>query len=77
MGFLKDHIGPNTVCCLLGIHADDTVIYFSYFSPGLFKQVLQNDRPNYVEQWLASNMRLVLDQSKTICMLFGTRQLKT
>ena len=49
-----------------------TVIYFSATSPGLIKQVLQNDL-NYVEQWLQEN-KLVLNQSKTKWMLFGTRQ---
>ena len=33
----------------IGMYADDTVIYFSATSPGLIKQVLQNDL-NYVEQ---------------------------
>ena len=39
---------------------------------GKKKQVLQNDL-NYVEQWLQEN-KLVLNQSKTKWMLFGTRQ---
>ena len=56
----------------IGMYADDTVIYFSGSSPGLIKQVLQNDL-NYVEQWLQEN-KLVLNQSKTKWMLFGTRQ---
>ena len=56
----------------IGMYADDTVIYFSATSPGLIKQVLQNDL-NYVEQWLQEN-KLVLNQSKTKWMLFGTRQ---
>ena len=56
----------------IGMYADDTVIYFSATSPGLMKQVLQNDL-NYVEQWLQEN-KLVLNQSKTKWMLFGTRQ---
>ena len=54
------------------MYADDTVIYFSAFSPDLTKQVLQNDL-NYVEQWLQEN-KLVLNQSKTKWMPFGTRQ---
>ena len=41
-------------------------------SPGLIKQVLQNDL-NYVEQWLQEN-KVVLNQSKTKWMLFKTRQ---
>ena len=56
----------------IGMYADDTVIYFSATSPGLIKQVLQNDL-NYVEQWLQES-KLVLNQSKTKWMLFGTRQ---
>ena len=56
----------------IGMYADDTVIYFSATSPSLIKQVLQNDL-NYVEQWLQEN-KLVLNQSKTKWMLFGTRQ---
>ena len=47
----------------IGMYADDTVIYFSATSPGLIKQVLQNDLI-YVEQWLQEN-KLVLNQSKT------------
>ena len=39
---------------------------------GPFKQILQNDL-NYVEQWSQEN-KLVLNQSKTKWMLFGTRQ---
>ena len=54
------------------MYADDTVIYFSACSPGLTKQVLQNDL-NYVEQWLQEN-KLVLNHSKTKWMPFGTRQ---
>ena len=54
----------------IGMYADDTVIYFSASSPGLTKQVLQNDL-NYVEQWLQEN-KLVLNQSKTKWMPFGT-----
>ena len=46
----------------IGMYADDTVIYFSATSPGLIKQVLQNDLI-YVEQWLQEN-KLVLNQSK-------------
>ena len=53
-------------------HADGAVIYFSDTSPDLIKQVLRNDL-NYVEQWLQEN-KLVLNQSKTKWMLFGTRQ---
>ena len=56
----------------IGMYADDTVIYFSASSPGLTKQVLQNDL-NYVEQWLQEN-KLVLNQSNTKWMPFGTRQ---
>ena len=56
----------------IGMYADDTVIYFSATSPDLIKQVLQNDL-NYVEQWFQEN-KLVLNQSKTKWMLFGTRQ---
>ena len=56
----------------IGMYADDTVIYFSATSAGLIKQVLQNDLI-YVEQWLQEN-KLVLNQSKTKWMLFGTRQ---
>ena len=48
------------------MYADDTVIYFSATSPGLIKQV-----PNNVEQWLQEN-KLVLSQSKTKWILFGT-----
>ena len=40
--------------------------------PDVIKQVLQNDLTN-VEKWLVSN-RLILNQSKTKWMLFGTRQ---
>ena len=50
----------------IGMYADDTVIYFSATSPGLIKQV-----PNNVEQWLQEN-KLVLSQSKTKWILFGT-----
>ena len=55
------------------MYADASVIYFSDFSAEITKQVLQNDHLNNVEQWLASN-RLVLNQSKTKWMPFGTRQ---
>ena len=56
----------------IGMYADGTVIFFSASGPVLIKQVLQNDL-NYVEQWLQEN-KLVLNQSKTKWMLFGTRQ---
>ena len=56
----------------IGTYADASVIYFSDVSAEIIKQVLQNGLNN-VEQWLASN-RLVLNQSKTKWMLFGTRQ---
>ena len=56
----------------IGMYADDTVIYFSDSCPDVIKQVLQNDLTN-VEKWLVSN-RLILNQSKTKWMLFGTRQ---
>lgn len=56
----------------IGMYANDTVIYFSDTSPCLIKQVLQNDL-NYIEQWLQET-KLVLNQSKTKWMLFGTRQ---
>ena len=56
----------------IGMYADDTVIYFSASNPSLTKQVLQNDL-NYVEQWLKEK-ELVLNQSKTKWMSFGTRQ---
>ena len=75
---LKSSIGiiNDLPQCLLkpsiGMNVDDMVIYFSDSSPGLIKQVAQNDL-NYVEQWLASN-RLVLNQSKTKWMLFGITQ---
>ena len=46
-----------------GVHADDTVIYFSDTSLGLIMQVLQNDL-NYVEQWLQEN-KIELNWSKT------------
>ena len=56
----------------IGMYADLTVVYFSDSSAEIIKQVLQNDLDN-VEQWLASN-RLVANQRKTKCILFGTRQ---
>ena len=53
------------------MYADDTVSDFSDSNSEIIKQVLQNDL-NSVNQWLVSN-RLVLNQSETKWMMFGTR----
>ena len=54
------------------MYADDTVIYFSDFSPVEIKRAVQDDLDR-IAQWMDTN-RLILNQSKTKGMLFGTRQ---
>ena len=60
------------VNCSIGMYADDTVIYFSDFSPVEIKRAVQDDLDR-IAQWMDTN-RLILNQSKTKGMLFGTRQ---
>ena len=55
------------------MYADDTVIYYTGSHVNTIRQNLQEDLKR-VEQWLRSN-RLILNQSKTKGLLFGTRQL--
>ena len=83
-GSSRIHIGPNTVCDLhqWSSTMSNEIVHrhvcwrhshsFSDTSPGLTKLTPQNDL-NSVEQWLHEN-KLVLNQSKTKWMLFGTRQ---
>lgn len=56
----------------ISMYADDTVIYFTGGDISTIKGALQEDL-NCVEQWMTEN-QLVLNQSKTKGLLFGTRQ---
>ena len=55
------------------MYADDTVIYYSGSEVSNIRENLQEDL-NRVEKWLV-NSKLILNQSKTKGLLFGTRQL--
>ena len=55
------------------MYADDTVIYYSGSEVSNIRETLQEDL-NRVEQWLTDS-KLILNQSKTKGLLFGTRQL--
>ena len=55
------------------MYADDTVIYYSGSEVSSIRNNLQEDL-NRVDQWLV-NSKLILNQSKTKGLLFGTRQL--
>ena len=57
----------------ISMYADDTVIYYSGSHVNAIKEKLQEDLKR-VKQWLTSN-RLILNQSKTKGLLYGTRQL--
>ena len=57
----------------ISMYADDTVIYYSGCHVNVIRKNLQEDLQR-VEQWLTSN-RLILNQSKSKGLLFGTRQL--
>lgn len=54
------------------MYANDTVIYYSNTNQSTIIKTLQDDLDNVV-RWL-ENGRLILNQSKTKCMLFGTYQ---
>ena len=57
----------------ISMYADDTVIYYSGSEVSNIRETLQEDL-NRVEQWLTDS-KLILNQSKTKGLLFGTRQL--
>ena len=63
--------------CLLhsaiSMYVDDTVIYYTGSETSTIRECLQEDLKR-VEEWLL-NSRLILNQSKTKGLLFGTRQL--
>ena len=59
--------------CSLQLYADDTVLYFSDKSPKVIESVLNNDLNN-LYTWMCSN-RLSVNESKTVCMLIGNRQM--
>ena len=70
------HINDLPQCLLhssISMYADDTVIYYSGSEVSNIRENLQEDL-NRVEQWLV-NSKLILNQSKTKGLLFGTRQL--
>ena len=58
--------------CRISMYADDTVIYFSDKNPATLMKTLQDDLNNVVK-WMEDG-RLILNQKKTKCMLFGTYQ---
>ena len=55
----------------IGMYADDTVLYSTGTELNNIKNSLQEDLKR-VDKWLTDS-QLVLNQSKTKCMLFGTR----
>ena len=57
----------------ISMYANDTVVYYSGSHVNAIRKNLRQDLKR-VEQWLTSN-RLILNQSKTKGLLFGTRQL--
>ena len=70
------HINDLPQCLLhssINMYADDTVIYYSGSEVSSIRNNLQEDL-NRVDQWLV-NSKLILNQSKTKGLLFGTRQL--
>ena len=70
------HINDLPQCLLhssISMYADDSVIYYSGSEVSNIRENLQEDL-NRVEQWLV-NSKLILNQSKTKGLLFGTRQL--
>ena len=70
------HINDLPQCLLhssISMYADDTVIYYSGSEVSNIRNNLQEDL-NRVDQWLV-NSKLILNQSKTKGLLFGTRQL--
>ena len=54
------------------MYADDTVMYFTNLCTSEIARVVQDDL-NRVVQWMESS-RLILNQSKTKSMLFGSWQ---
>ena len=54
------------------MYADDTVIYTTGLESDCIMTEIQEDLQR-VEQWMENN-RLVLNPTKTKCMLFGTKQ---
>ena len=60
------------VSCSTGMYKNDTVLYFSDFSPDEIKRVVQDDL-HRISQWIGIN-RLILNQSTPKGVLFGTRQ---
>lgn len=54
------------------MYADDTVLYFTSLCTSEITEVVQDDL-NRVAIWMESN-KLILNQSKTKTMLFGSRQ---
>lgn len=69
------HINDLPKCllnCSISMYADDTIIYCSGPDTNEIMRILQDDL-NRVAQWMVNN-RLVLNQSKTKVILFGTKQ---
>ena len=58
--------------CSINMYADDTVMYFTNLCTSEIARVVQDDL-NRVVQWMESS-RLILNQSKTKSMLFGSLQ---
>ena len=58
--------------CSINMYADDTVMYFTNLCTSEIARVVQDDL-NRVVQWMESS-RLILNQSKTKSMLFGSWQ---
>ena len=58
--------------CFINMYADDTVLYSTSPCTLEINRVVQDDL-NRVAQWMESN-KLILNQSKTKSMLFGSRQ---
>ena len=58
--------------CKISMYADDTVIYCSDHKSATIMETLQTDLDNVVK-WMEDG-RLILNKSKTKCMLFGTYQ---
>ena len=58
--------------CSINIYADDTVLYFTSLCSSEINKVVQDDL-NRVAKWMECN-KLILNQSKTKTMLFGSWQ---
>ena len=69
------YINDLTQCLLrsnISMYADDTVIYTTGLESDYIITEIQEDLQR-VEQWMENN-KLVLNVTKTKCMLFGTKQ---